>query len=122
MSKWRFQRGEIPMGCILGMIFAFLVVLIGIKMAPVMLRMGDLEREVRILADRGNRIEYTDKRILKEIVGKAKDLQLPVSEESVKISRSDSRMVVEVNYEYPFEFPGYTYIKQVRIYEDRPIF
>ena len=122
MSKWRYQRGEVPMGCIVALILGFIVALVGIKVTPIMLRMGDLEREVRILADRGNRVEYTNKRIVKEIVSKARELDLPVTEENVTAARSDSHIVVEVKYEKAIEFPGYTYVWKKELHEDRPLF
>ncbi len=122
MDTRRFQRGELPMGCILAVILLAVVGLIAIKATPVMLAMGDLEREVRILADRGNRIEYNDKRIVKEIVETARGLQLPVVEENVTVQRGESRIVIEVRYEKAIEFPGYTYIWKKRLHEDRPLF
>lgn len=122
MDTRRFQRGELPLGCIMGVIFFGIVVLIALKVTPIMLAMGDLEREVRILADRGNRTEYNDKRIVKEIVEVARGLELPVTEENVTVQRGDSRIVVEVEYEKAIEFPGYTYIWKKRLHEDRPLF
>lgn len=122
MKNWRWQRGEIPMGCIVGLVFAAIVAIIAMKVAPIMLDMGDLEREVRILADRGNRIEYNDKRIIKEILAKAKELELPVTEESIKVERSSGRIVVDVQYEKAIEFPGYTYVWKKHLHEDRPLF
>ena len=122
MEKWRFQRGELPLGCIVGVVFAVIVGFIAIRMTPIMLAMGDLESEVRILADRGNRIEYNDKRIAKEIIEKARELDLPVVEENVSVQRGDSRIVVDVKYEKPVEFPGYTFTWKKHLHEDRPLF
>ena len=96
--------------------------MIGIKVAPLMMKMGDLERDVRILSDKANRIEFNDKVITEQIIRSAEKLALPVTEESIVIDRGRHRIVVEVKYTKMVEFPGYTYQWDVHIREDRPLF
>jgi len=122
MNMWRSQRGEIPVGCVVGLIFAAIVAMIGIKVTPLMMRMGDLERDVRILADKANRIEYNDKVIAEQIIKSADKYNLPVTDENIVIDRGRHRIVVTVTYTKMVEFPGYTYQWDVRIFEDRPLF
>lgn len=122
MKFWRFERGEVPLGCIVGLIFAAVTAMIGIKVAPLMMRMGDLERDVRIYADKANRIEYSDKVIIEQIVKSAHRYDLPVTEENIVVDRGKHRIVVSVNYTKAVEFPGYTYNWEVNIREDRPLF
>lgn len=118
----RFERGEVPFGCLAGLVVVGITALIAIKMIPLMVNMGELDREIKILADRGNRREYTDKRIYKDILQRASALDLPVKKENVKIERSRTRIKIWVNYDLDVDFIFYTYHWKKEHYEDRPLF
>jgi hypothetical protein len=121
--SWRTrQRGDVPVGCILGLILLLIVALIGIKVVPVMIKFGELDREIEALADRANRWDYTDKRIRDRIILKAEELDLPVTEKDVRIERSKNWVKVWVEYQYEIDFPGYTYVWHKEHYENRPLF
>ena len=122
MKSWRFQRGDVPVGCLVGGVVALFVVLISIKVAPVRINVGELDKEISVLADRANRREYNDARILKDILQKAEALDLPVTKENVTIKRTSNRIKITVVYDLPIEFPGYTYVWHKEHYHDRPIF
>lgn len=122
MSWRRNQRGDVPIGCLIGFVVAVIVAVIAIKVVPVMVRVGEFDKEVKALADRANRVEYTDKRIEKMLIEKAEDLDIPVNAKSIWIKRSSTRIKVRVTYDYPIEFPGYTYVWHKEHYEDRPLF
>lgn len=122
MSWRRNQRGDVPIGCLIGFLVAVIVAVIAIKVVPVMVRVGEFDKEVKALADRANRIEYTDKRIEKMLTEKAEDLDIPVNAKSIWIKRSSTRIKVRVTYDYPIDFPGYTYVWHKEHYEDRPLF
>ena len=110
MDRWRFQRGDVPVGCLVGMAVALLVVLICIKVVPIRIAVGELNKEIATLADRANRRDYNDKRILNDILAEAERLDIPVSKKDVTIKRTSSRIKIDVVYDIPIEFPGYTYI------------
>ena len=122
MSRWRWQRGDVPVGCLVGLVVLFIAALIAIKVVPVMSKMGEFERVVRNNADRANRIDYTDKRIVKNILDSAHELDLPVTEKDITVKRGDGRMRVRVEYTKEIPFPGYTYRWHKSLYEDRPLF
>lgn len=122
MDRWRFQRGDVPVGCLVGMAVALLVVLICIKVVPIRINVGELDKEIATLADRANRRDYNDKRILKDILAAAETLDIPVSKKDVTIKRTSSRIKIDVVYDIPIEFPGYTYIWHKEHHHDRPIF
>ena len=122
MRTWRYQRGEVPIGCLVGMVVLLAVVLVSIKVTPVIINVGELEREISVLADRANRREYTDQRILRDILAEAERLDLPVTKKDVLINRTRHRIKIRVNFDYPLEFPFYTYVWNKEIYEDRPLF
>jgi len=122
MRSWRSQRGDVPVGCLVGGAVLLVVVLIAIKVAPVILNVGELDNAISVLADRANRREYNDKRILSEILKKAESLDLPVTKKKVKIKRTSNRIKITVIYDIPLEFPGYTFIWHKEHFQDRPLF
>jgi hypothetical protein len=121
MKTWRFQRGDVPVGCLVGMVVALIVVLVAIKVTPLVISVGELDKEISVLADRANRREYKDARILADILTKAEALDLPVTKKDVKIKRTSKRIKITVTYDIPIEFPGYTYVWHKEHYHDRPL-
>ena len=121
MTKWRFERGDVPVGCLVGLVVMLLAALIAIKVTPVMINVGELEKEISTLADRANRREYKDERIVRDILHKAENLDLQVTKKDITIKRTSSRIKITVTYDVPIEFPGYTYVWHKRHYHDRPL-
>ena len=122
MRSWRNQRGDVPVGCLVGGVVAVIVVLVAIKVAPIMIHVGELDKEISILADRANRREYTDQRIRHDILEKAEQLDLPVTKKSIDIKRTSNRIKVAVRYTISIDFPGYTYVWSKEHYHERPLF
>lgn len=123
MTTWRYQRGDVPVGCLVGGVVALIVVLIAIKVVPIMIHVGELDREISALADRANRREYNDQRIRRDILEKAEALDLPVDKKKgIDIKRTSNRIKVTVRYTIEIEFPGYTYVWNKEHYHDRPLF
>ena len=122
MKAWRCQRGDVPVGCLVGGIVVLVVVLVAIKVVPIQINVGELDKEIGVLADRANRREYNDERILKSILAKAEALDLPVTKKHVDINRTSTRIKIRVVYDIPIEFPGYTYVWHKEHYHERPIF
>jgi hypothetical protein len=122
MTRWRFQRGDVPVGCLVGLVVLLLTALIGIKVTPVMVNVGELDKEISTLADRANRREYKDERIVSDILRKAENLDLQVTKKDITIKRTSSRIKITVTYDVPINFPGYTYVWHKRHYHDRPLF
>ena len=60
----------------------------------------------------------------KEILAKAKELDLPVTEENLKIKRSRESITIEAHYEIPINFFGgwKTYVWKFDQVVDRPTF
>lgn len=121
MRTWRFQRGDVPIGCLVGLVVLLGVVLVGIKVTPLVINVGELDKEISVLADRANRREYKDARILDDILRKAEALDLPVTKKDVTIKRTSKRIKITVAYDIPIEFPGYTYVWHKEHYHDRPL-
>jgi hypothetical protein len=98
-----------------------LTALIAIKVTPVMINVGELDKEISTLADRANRREYKDERIVSDILRKAENLDLQVTKKDITIKRTSSRIKITVTYDVPINFPGYTYVWHKRHYHDRPL-
>ena len=122
MKSWRYQRGDVPIGCLVGGIMALVVVLVSIKVAPIMIHVGELDKEIGVLADRANRREYHDQRIRKSIFTKAEQLDLPLNKKSVDIKRTSNRIKITVHYTIRIDFPGYTYVWDKEHFHERPLF
>ena len=122
MKTWRYQRGDVPVGCLVGGAVALIVALIAIKVAPIMIHVGELDKQIGVYADRANRREYNDKRIERAILAKAESLDLPVTKKDIKIKRTSNRIKITVVYEIPIEFPGYTYVWHKEHFHERPLF
>jgi hypothetical protein len=122
MKTWRFQRGDVPIGCLVGGVVALVVTLVAIKVAPVMIHVGELDKQIGVYADRANRREYNDERILRGILVKAESLDLPVTKKSVDIKRTSNRIKITVVYDVIIEFPGYTYVWHKEHFHERPLF
>jgi hypothetical protein len=120
--KWRFQRGDVPVGCIVGLVVLAIAALIGINAAPVMIHVGDLDSEIGSLADRSGRRDYKDDRIIRDILIKAEELDLPVTKKSIKIQRTRARFKIWVTYDVPIDFGVYTYVWHKEHFHDRPMF
>ena len=122
MKTWRSQRGDVPVGCLVGGVVVVVVILIAIKVAPLTIAIGEFDKEIGVLADRANRREYNDQRILQSILLKAQNLDLPVTKKQVDIKRTSTRIKITVIYDVPIEFPGYTYVWHKEHFHERPIF
>lgn len=123
MKTWRNQRGDVPVGCLVGGVVALIVVLITIKVAPIMIHVGELDKEISTLADRANRREYNDQRIRRTILEKAEQLDVPVDKKKgIDIKRTSNRIKIRVHYTIAIEFPGYTYLWDKEHYHERPLF
>jgi len=122
MKTWRYQRGDVPVGCLVGGAVALVIMLVAIKVAPIMIHVGELDKQIGVYADRANRREYNDKRIARAILSKAESLDLPVTKKDINIKRTSSRIKITVSYDITIEFPGYTYVWHKEHFHERPIF
>jgi len=122
MNSWRAQRGDVPVGCLVGFLVALIIGLIAIKVVPVIMAVGEFDKEVKAQAERAGLPRHDDKFIRKHLVGEAGELDLPVNPKSIWIKRTSGRIKIRVTYDKAIDFPGYTYIWHKEHYEDRPVF
>jgi hypothetical protein len=107
-SERRGERGEGRVGTLIGLTILALTIYLGYKVIPVMINAyafrDYIEQETRFAALR-NRDEEVVKRVLK----KAQELELPVTNKSIRVNRTQSRFDISVKYSIPIETPVYVY-------------
>lgn len=122
MNRWRTQRGDVPIGCLIGFVIAVVVGLIAIKAIPVVMSVGEFDKEVKAQTERASLPAHDDKYIRKHLLIAADQYDIPINAKSIWIKRTAGRIKVRVTYDLPVEFPGYTYIWHKEHSEDRPLF
>ena len=122
MTVWKNQRGDVPVGCLLGFVVLVLIAVFAMSAIPAQLKLGEFEKRIEELADRSNRREYNNVRIKREILSKAKDLDFDVPEENVEIDRNDKRIKIYVHFDQVVRLPGYVWVRPQEIRLERPIF
>jgi hypothetical protein len=121
MTTWKNQRGDVPVGCLIGFVVLVLIAIFAMNAIPEQLKYGEFEKRVDELADRANRREYTPTRIKRDILEKAKDLDFDLPEKNVEIEKNDRRIKIYVHFDQEFRFPGKVHIQPREIRLERPI-
>jgi len=116
----RRERGEGQLGCIVGLIFLALAIFVAYKMIPIKVKAAELRQVVVDEAKAAG--THPDERIRDEILRKAQENNLPVTEDDIKIERAHSEIDVLVTYTVPIQFPGFTYKWNLRHHAHNPIF
>lgn len=114
------ERGEGQLGCVFGIVLMLLAILVAYKMIPIKVKAADLRQTVVDEAKSAG--THSDGVISEAILAKARSLDLPVTEDDIKIARKQNAITVEVTYAVPVNFPGYTYNWRFRHFADNPIF
>lgn len=120
MRRFRSQRGEGQLGCVVGLLVLLAAIFVAYKMVPVKVKAAELRGEVVDEAKSAG--VRSDEQIARNILRTAEANNLPVSKEDIQITRTANTIRVEVNYTVPIEFPGYTYNWDFRHVAENPIF
>ena len=116
----RRERGEGNLGCIFGLILIVLALFIAYKMIPVKVKNAEIRQ---VIVDEGKSAgTHNDERIRQAILSKAREDKLPITEDNMKISRSQHEITIDVDYTMPIQFPGYTYQWHIQHHVNNPIF
>ena len=51
MTVWKNQRGDVPVGCLLGFVALVLIAIFAMNAVPAQLKLGDFERRISELAE-----------------------------------------------------------------------
>jgi hypothetical protein len=116
----RRERGEGQFGCLVGLIFLAIGIFIAYKMIPVKVKAAEIRQEVVDEAKSAG--THNDDKIRAAILAKAREDDMPITEDNIKIVRVPNAITVTVDYVVPIEFPGYTYQWHLHHEASNPIF
>jgi hypothetical protein len=114
------QRGEGRVGCLFWAVIFAVIALIAVKAVPVKYRSSQL---FDFMDEQAKFAQQSRPDIMKKaIMRKSRELQLPLNEKKLTVSKAGGRIRIKAEYTVPLEFPGYTY--QWHFVEDinEPIF
>ena len=112
MKAWTNQRGDVPVGCLIGFVLLVLIAIFAMNTIPAQLDIGELEK----------RREYTNSRIQEEILDKAEDLDLDILEKNIQIDRDEKRIKIFIEFDQEIRYPGYVWVRHHEIRLERPLF
>ena len=118
--RLRRERGEGQLGCIVGLIILAIAIFVAYKMIPVKVKAAELRQTVIDEAKAAG--THNDEKIRDFILNKARENNLPVTENNISIVRSQGEITVDVDYTVPIDFPGFTYQWHLHHHAQNPIF
>ena len=116
----RSERGDGNVGCIVWLLVLVLVVAIGWKAIPVKIRTSQLYDHMVELSK--FHAQSPPEELKLSILNRARELELPLTQEEVQVQRIGDRIKLEAHYAVPLDYPGYTYEWSFKHVVDRPIF
>jgi hypothetical protein len=115
------ERGEGRFGTIFGLVVLAVTFYLGFKVLPVMINAyafrDYIEQEARFAALRNK-----DEEVVKRVLRKAEELELPVTRKSITVNRNSSHFDLKVAYTIPIETPVYTYNWVFKEESNAPLF
>jgi predicted membrane protein len=120
MRRNHRERGEGQLGCVFGVIILLLAVFVAWKLIPVKIKAAEMRQtiidEAKQAGTRG------DEAIMKNILTKAEEVNLPITKDDVVIVRGKQDIAVDLSYTVPVTFPGYVYQWKFHHRAENPIF
>ena len=120
MFGMRRRRGEVRLETVIWLLILVAVGMICWKAVPVKIRASQfydhIEEQAKFAANN------SPEALKKEILRKAAELQIPVTDKSVKVTREGDNIRLKADYSIPLEFPFYTYVWEFHHEVVRPVF
>lgn len=120
MRNTEQQRGAVRIGTVIWLLLFVVMALVSKEMIPVKIRTSQLEDYMIDLAKFSTR--ESEEKLLKHIMDKAIELELPLRKEDVSVRKASGRVRMKAQYTVTLEFPFYTYPWHFNHEVDRPIF
>ena len=114
------ERGEGRVGLLVALILVGLVVFAAVKFIPVYIAAYDMRDMVRGEASRATL--KTDDQVLKALLDKAAELDLPITKKNIQMSRTQSKFRIKMQFEMPIDLAVTTYIYKYDQVEETPLF
>jgi len=102
------ERGAITIKTLLSFAFLLFVSYLGYKFIPIYVNAYDFDNALKTQAQYSGSFK-TNEVIMKELLTKASELQLPITRKDIKIERNKSRITINVEYTVPVKTPFFTY-------------
>jgi len=112
LVPWRSDRGKASIGGILAILVLVAGVYLGMKFIPVSASAYQFDDTVReqIVYAGARRRNMSDEEVMRNLMDRADELGLPVSQRNVRITRHSKSIRIQVAYRVPIELPfDYTY-------------
>ena len=114
-------RGEGRVGLLVALAVVGIGVFLGVKIIPVRINAYEfrdyVEQECRTAA-----LTRDDKRIAKNIMEKAGDLELPLERKNLQLKRTSSEMIIKASFQMPIDLKVTTYNFQYAVDTRAPLF
>ncbi|HEY8021070.1 MAG TPA: hypothetical protein VIH93_08210 [Thermoanaerobaculia bacterium] len=120
MRRRSAEAGSGNLGCILWVALLAIAVLAAWKMIPVKVRSAELYDHMVEITKFGAHSSPED--MEKDILNKARELDLPLDKDHVKVERIGDRVKMEASYDVPIDFVVHTFIWHFDHQVDRPLF
>ena len=121
MARWR-ENGSSNIGCIISFALLLFVVFVGIRVVPTRIAVAELQDFCEQQAERASLPHYTNDDIAAAILQKAKEKDLPVKKEDIKVTRDSGRINVDVKYHVILDLVVYKYDWSVEHKVERILF
>jgi len=122
MTISQAERGDSKIGCILWLAVVVAGALVAWEAVPVKVKSAELHDHMADMAIVATR-QRSSEAIKKNVLAKAKDLDLPLTAKNLEVERTESRIKLSADYTVVLEFPfGMTYDWDFHHEVDRPIF
>jgi len=108
MNPHRSERGEITVKTLFSFASLLFLAYLCFKFIPVYIAAYDFDNAMKTQAQYSGSMKTNDV-ILKELLNKAAELELPITKQNLNIQRSQSRLVITVDYVVPVKTPFFTY-------------
>ena len=120
MLRNRRERGEGQFGCLVGIVVLLIAGVLAYKMIPIKVKAADLRDTV---VDEAKSAGQHDERVIRRnILSKVEELNFPVTDDDIEISRKSTYVIIDVKYTVPVDLPGYTYNWNFHHHAENPIF
>lgn len=105
----RREFGGSNIGCIISFALLLFVVFVGIRVVPTRIAVAEMQDFCEQQAERASLPHYSDEDITEAIFQKAKEEDLPIKKEEIKVSRDGGRVKIVVRYHVVFDIGVYKY-------------
>jgi len=104
----RAERGEITVKTLFSFALLLFVAYLGFKFIPVYVAAYDFDTALKTQAQYSGSIK-TNEVLMKELLLKAQELELPITHQNIKIERTRSKLTITADYVVPVKTVFFTY-------------